>query len=42
LLIDISRNYGFDEVKSFQISFMVYLLICILSYSYFIFKNKDA
>ena len=42
LLIDISRNYGFDEVKSFQISFMVYLLICILSYSYFVFKNKDA
>ena len=42
LLIDISRNYGFDEVKSFQISFMVYLLICILSYSYFVFRNKDA
>ena len=40
LLIDISRNYGFDEVKSFQISFMVYLLICILSYSYFVFRNK--
>ena len=42
LLIDISRNYGFDEVKSFQIAFMVYLLICILSYSYFVFRNKDA
>lgn len=42
LLIDISRNYGFDEVKSFQISFMVYLLICILSYSYFVFRNRDA
>ena len=42
LLIDISKNYGFDEVKSFQISFMVYLLICILSYSYFVFRNKDA
>ena len=42
LLIDISRNYGFDEVKSFQISFMVYLLICILSYFYFVFRNKDA
>ena len=42
LLIDISKNYGFDEVKSFQISFMVYLLICILSYSYFVFRNRDA
>ena len=42
LLIDISRNYGFDEVKSFQISVMVYLLICILSYSYFVFRNRDA
>ena len=42
LLIDISRSYGFDEVKSFQISFMVYLLICILSYFYFVVRNKDA
>jgi hypothetical protein len=41
LIIDLSQNLGKSEVVSFQISFFVYLLICIFSYLYFILKNKN-
>ena len=41
LVIDLSRYLKNDETQSFQISFTVYLIICILSYSYFIMKNKN-
>ena len=40
LVIDLSQYLGKGETQSFQISFIVYLIICILSYSYFIMKNK--
>jgi len=41
LIIDLSKYLGKGETQSFQISFTVYLIICILSYSYFILKNKN-
>ena len=41
LVIDLSQFLGKGEIQSFQISFTVYLIICILSYSYFIIKNKN-
>ena len=41
LVIDLSQLLGKGEIQSFQISFTVYLIICILSYSYFIMKNKN-
>ena len=41
LIIDLSQFLGRGEIQSFQISFTVYLIICILSYSYFIMKNKN-
>ena len=41
LVIDLSQFLGKGEIQSFQISFTVYLIICILSYSYFIMKNKN-
>jgi len=41
LIIDLSKYLGKEETQSFQISFTVYLIICILSYSYFILKNKN-
>jgi len=41
LVIDLSQFLGKGEIQSFQISFTVYLVICILSYSYFIMKNKN-
>ena len=41
LIIDLSQFLGKGEIQSFQISFTVYLIICILSYSYFIMKNKN-
>ncbi len=41
LVIDLSQFLGRGEIQSFQISFTVYLVICILSYSYFIMKNKN-
>ena len=41
LVIDLSQYLGKGVTQSFQISFIVYLIICILSYSYFIMKNKN-
>ncbi len=41
LIIDLCRFLGKGEIQSFQISFLVYLVICILSYLYFILKNKN-
>tara|TARA_B100002051_G_scaffold124356_1_gene118386 strand:+ start:1803 stop:3020 length:1218 start_codon:yes stop_codon:yes gene_type:complete len=41
LIIDLSKYLGKGETQSFQISFAVYLIICILSYSYFILKNRN-
>ncbi len=41
LVIDMCRFLGKGEIQSFQISFFIYLLICIFSYFYFILKNKN-
>ena len=41
LIIDYCRFLGIEEVQSFKISFTVYLIICIFSYSYFMLKNKN-
>ena len=41
LIIDLSQSFGKSEIASFQISFFVYLLCCIISYLYFILKNKN-
>ena len=41
LIIDYCKNIGFDTVLSYRISFFVFLVICILSYLFFIFKNKN-
>ena len=40
LIIDYCKNIGFDTILSYRISFSVFLVICILSYLFFIFKNK--
>ena len=40
LIIDYCKNMGFDTILSYRISFFVFLVICILSYLFFIFKNK--
>ena len=40
LIIDLCQFLGKEEVQSFKISFFVYLIICIFSYSYFVMKNK--
>ena len=42
LIIDFCQFLGKEEVQSFKISFTVYLIICILSYLYFLMKNKNA
>ena len=41
LIIDFCQFLGKEEVQSFKISFTVYLIICILSYLYFLMKNKN-
>ena len=41
LIIDYCKNIGFDTISSYRISFFVFLVICILSYLFFIFKNKN-
>jgi len=40
LIIDYCKNIGFDTVLSYRVSFSVFLIICILSYTFFIFKNN--
>ena len=41
LIIDLSQFLGKGEIQSFQISFSAYLLICILSYLYFLLNNRN-
>ncbi len=41
LTIDLCKFFGRGEIQSFQISFLVYLFICIISYLYFILNNKN-
>jgi len=41
LVIDLCQFLGKEEIQSFKISFTVYLIICILSYYYFMMKNKN-
>ena len=41
LVIDLSQFLGKGEIQSFQISFFVYLLICIFSYLYFLLNNRN-
>ena len=41
LIIDLSQFLGRGEIQSFQISFFVYLVICILCYLYFILNNRN-
>ena len=40
IAIDISKYLGFSETKSFQIAFSLYLIICVISYLYFLYKNN--
>ena len=40
LIIDYCKSIGFDTVLSYRVSFSVFLIICILSYIFFIIKNK--
>ncbi len=40
LVVDFSKFFGLSDIKSFQISFFVYLIICLISYTYFLYKNK--
>ena len=41
LVIDLSLFFGISEIQSFQISFLVYLIICIFSYLYFLLNNRN-
>ena len=40
LIIDLCKSMGADTILSYRISFTVFLIVCILSYLFFIFKNK--
>ena len=41
LLIDLSSKMGADTITSYKISFSIFLFLCILSYLFFIFFNKN-
>ena len=41
LLIDLSRKMGADTITSYKISFSTFLFLCILSYLFFIYFNKN-
>ena len=42
LIIDFCTYLGLERVLSYQVSFFCFLLLCILSYSFFILKNKNV
>jgi hypothetical protein len=42
LIIDLAQLLGFGEILAFQVSFFVFLLSCIFSYFYFIYRNKKS
>ena len=42
LIIDYCKYLGIAQINSYQISFTIYLIICIFSYLYFIVKNKNT
>ena len=41
LIIDFSRNLGATIIMSYQISFSIFLFLCILSYLFFLILNKN-
>ena len=41
LLIDLSKNMGANIITSYKISLLIFLILCILSYIFFIFFNKN-
>ena len=41
LIIDFSRNLGATLTMSYQISFSIFLFLCILSYLFFLILNKN-
>ena len=41
LLIDLSKNMGASTVTSYKISFSIFLILCIFSYLFFIYLNKN-
>ena len=41
LLIDLSKNMGASTILSYKISFSIFLILCIISYLFFIFFNKN-
>mgnify|MGYP001412761469 FL=1 len=40
LFIDLFNSKGFNILSSYRISFSIYLILCILSYIFFIYLNK--
>ena len=41
LIIDFSTNLGADIILSYQISFSIFLFVCVLSYLFFIIVNRN-
>jgi len=41
VLIDLFKSFGYNTVLSYQISFSIFALCCILSYLYFFIHHKD-
>lgn len=41
VLIDLFKSFGYNTILSYQISFSIFALCCILSYLYFFIHHKD-
>lgn len=41
VLIDLFKSFGYNTILSYQISFSIFALCCILSYLYFVIHHKD-
>ena len=41
LVIDFCSNRGFDVLSSYRISFSLFLILCVMSYIFFVYLNRN-
>ncbi len=41
LIIDFCKSLGMDTILSYRVSFLLFLIVCIISYLFFVIKNKN-
>ena len=42
LVIDLVKNFGYSEIMGFKSAFSVFLILCLVSYIFFLIINKKS